>query len=112
MNDSQPPCPMCGEMILASAAKCQFCNEVFDPAPKKAKSKKKSKKYGPGDKDLSGGDIAVALLCSGIGCIAGLVWMVQGKPKGLKMFGLSLAMNIFWGVVRLVIQQSTQPGGP
>src|SRR5438309_1471562 len=25
------PCPMCGEMIVASAAKCRFCGEVFDP---------------------------------------------------------------------------------
>jgi DNA-directed RNA polymerase subunit M/transcription elongation factor TFIIS len=24
------PCPMCGEMILAKAAKCRFCGEVFD----------------------------------------------------------------------------------
>lgn len=25
------PCPACGEMIVASAAKCRFCGEVFDP---------------------------------------------------------------------------------
>lgn len=24
------PCPMCGEMILAAAAKCRFCGEIFD----------------------------------------------------------------------------------
>jgi uncharacterized RDD family membrane protein YckC/predicted RNA-binding Zn-ribbon protein involved in translation (DUF1610 family) len=24
------PCPMCGEMIAASAAKCRFCGEIFD----------------------------------------------------------------------------------
>ena len=41
------PCPMCGEMIVATAAKCRFCGEVFDPTLKKAKSKKK-KKYDAG----------------------------------------------------------------
>src|SRR5262252_974327 len=25
------PCPMCGEMILATAAKCRYCGEIFDP---------------------------------------------------------------------------------
>jgi hypothetical protein len=24
------PCPACGEMIIASAAKCRFCGEIFD----------------------------------------------------------------------------------
>jgi predicted RNA-binding Zn-ribbon protein involved in translation (DUF1610 family) len=31
------PCPMCGETILASAVKCRFCGEVFDPVLKKGK---------------------------------------------------------------------------
>jgi predicted RNA-binding Zn-ribbon protein involved in translation (DUF1610 family) len=103
-TEGRRPCPMCGEMILTTAAKCRFCGEVFDPTLKKAKSKKskKSKSYGPGDEDLSGGEIAVALLCSGIGCIAGLVWMIQGKPKGLKMFGISFVMAIVWNIIRFV----------
>jgi predicted RNA-binding Zn-ribbon protein involved in translation (DUF1610 family) len=25
------PCPMCGEMIPVAAAKCRFCNTIFDP---------------------------------------------------------------------------------
>jgi predicted RNA-binding Zn-ribbon protein involved in translation (DUF1610 family) len=39
-SESRRPCPMCGEMILASAAKCRYCNEVFDPALRKAKKPK------------------------------------------------------------------------
>lgn len=27
------PCPMCGELILESAAKCRFCNEYLDGRP-------------------------------------------------------------------------------
>jgi hypothetical protein len=100
--EARRPCPMCGEMILASAAKCRFCGEVFDPTLKKSKSKK----FGTEASELSTGDIVVALLCSGIGCIAGLVWMIQGKPKGLKMFGLSFLMVIVWNIINVVIQTS------
>jgi predicted RNA-binding Zn-ribbon protein involved in translation (DUF1610 family) len=36
-TESRRPCPMCGEMIMASAAKCRYCNEVFDPTLNKGK---------------------------------------------------------------------------
>jgi predicted RNA-binding Zn-ribbon protein involved in translation (DUF1610 family) len=114
-TEDRRPCPMCGEMILTTAAKCRYCGEVFDPALKKAKGSK-SKRYGPGEEDLTTGDKVVAVLCSGIGCIAGIVWMIQGKPKGKKMVGLSLAMNVVWIVIRLILEAATQQlriqGGP
>jgi predicted RNA-binding Zn-ribbon protein involved in translation (DUF1610 family) len=102
--ESRRPCPMCGEMILTSAAKCRYCGEVFDESIKKAKGSK-SRRYGPGDEDLSGGEILLGLLCSGIGCIVGIVWMIQGKPKGVKLFGLSILMNVVWGAVRLLLHE-------
>jgi predicted RNA-binding Zn-ribbon protein involved in translation (DUF1610 family) len=111
--EGRRPCPMCGEMILTTAAKCRYCGEVFDASLKKTRSKKS--KFGPGDASLSTGDIVVAVLCSGIGCIMGIVWMIQGKPKGSKMFGLSIAMNVFWWIVNVVLQVALQqmknPGG-
>jgi predicted RNA-binding Zn-ribbon protein involved in translation (DUF1610 family) len=30
-GEARRPCPECGEMIIAGAAKCRFCNAVFDP---------------------------------------------------------------------------------
>jgi hypothetical protein len=45
--DARRPCPMCGEMIVATAAKCRFCGEVLDATLKrtgKAKSGKGKKK--------------------------------------------------------------------
>ncbi len=30
-SEARRPCPQCGEMIVAGAAKCRFCNAVFDP---------------------------------------------------------------------------------
>jgi hypothetical protein len=100
------PCPMCGEMIPVSAVQCRFCHEIFDPAMKKAamKKAKKDKFYGGEDEDLSGGEWVVAIICSGIGCIMGIIWMIQGKPKGKKMFGISIAASIFWSVVRGIIE--------
>jgi predicted RNA-binding Zn-ribbon protein involved in translation (DUF1610 family) len=44
-TEARRPCPMCGEMIVATAAKCRFCGEVFDDTIKKVKkSGKKGKK--------------------------------------------------------------------
>jgi hypothetical protein len=80
---------------------------VFDPTLKKAKSKKKKKKkYDPEDESLTGSEIAIGIICSGIGCIAGLVWMIQGKPKGLKMVGLTIVADIVKSVIWGIIQAS------
>jgi DNA-directed RNA polymerase subunit M/transcription elongation factor TFIIS len=99
-EENRRPCPVCGELILTNALKCRYCGEVFDPALKRAARKKK----GDSDSDLTVAEYAVAILCSGIGCIAGIVWMIQGKPKGMKMFGLSLLCAFIWGVLNAMLQ--------
>jgi hypothetical protein len=48
-------------------------------------------------------DWVICVLCSGIGCIIGIVRMVQGKPSGAKMLGVSVLFMIIWTVVRLAI---------
>jgi hypothetical protein len=47
-TEGRRPCPMCGEMIVATAAKCRHCGEVFDSTVKTAKGRsgKGSKKKG------------------------------------------------------------------
>ena len=112
-TESRRPCPMCGEMILTTAAKCRFCGEIFDPMLKKTKGRKSVAE----DETISTAEMVLAVVCSGIGCIVGIVWMIQGKPKGLKMVGLSIAMNIFWLIVNFALrsmltQQGIRPGGP
>jgi predicted RNA-binding Zn-ribbon protein involved in translation (DUF1610 family) len=109
-DESRRPCPMCGEMIVTTAAKCRFCNEVFDATLKKAKSKKKKKKYDAEDESLTGSEIAVAILCDMIGCVAGLVWMIQGKPKGLKMVGITIAADVIKSIIYAVFQAASQHG--
>jgi len=107
-DDDRRPCPACGEMIIADAAKCRFCGEIFDPELKRLEKKKKRKSS---DSRMTGGDWVVAVVCSGIGCIVGIVWMIQGKPKGLKMMGVSIAFAVFWTFVRAAAEMALrQPG--
>ena len=98
------PCPECGEMIVKTAAKCRFCGEIFDPALKKAKRKLADET----GEEMSTGDWVVAVLCSGIGCIAGIVWMIQGKTKGPKMLGVSVAFMFLWGAIRAILVSMAQ----
>jgi hypothetical protein len=88
-------------MIVRDAVKCRFCGEVFDPVLKK--QQQKAMKATGEDADLSTGEWVVAILCSGIGCIIGIIWMIQGKPKGKKMLLVSLAVQGFWFIVQVLL---------
>jgi hypothetical protein len=98
-DEERRPCPMCGEMIRVNAGKCRYCGEIFDPTLRRLERKRK----GTDSDSMTTGDWVVAILCSGIGCIAGIIWTIQGKGKGPKMIGVSLAMVAFWTLVRLLI---------
>jgi hypothetical protein len=102
------PCPTCGEMIALGAAKCRFCDTIFDPVLRHMEKKKEKRSYSNDDSDLSAGEWVLAILCSGIGCIVGIVWLIQGKPKGGKMLGISLLFAFIWNVIRFAIEMSQQ----
>jgi len=101
-SEGRRPCPQCGEMIKVEAAKCRFCGEIFDAALKKEEEKKTV------DAEMTRGDWAVSVLCSGIGCIAGIVYMIQGKPKGLKMVGVSFLFAILWNIVVAIFEAASE----
>lgn len=107
-EDQRRPCPACGESIVRGAVKCRYCDEIFDPALKKRDKKvraKEARKAGTtGDADMSTGDWVLAVICSQIGCIAGIIWMIQGKPKGSKMIMASLGMVVVWQVIFAIIR--------
>jgi predicted RNA-binding Zn-ribbon protein involved in translation (DUF1610 family) len=100
------PCPKCGEMIARNAMKCRFCGEVLDPLLR-AQSTTRSSSYS-GDADLSVGDWVICILCSGIGCILAIIYIIQGKPKGTKMLIISLAVQAFWTIISFVLQSAQQ----
>jgi hypothetical protein len=103
-EDDRRPCPLCGEMILTTAAKCRYCGEVFDETLKRSEKKKKSRGASAVDENLTTGDWVFCILCGGIACIFGIVYAIQGKPKGLKMVGVALAAQFFWAAVRVIIE--------
>ena len=57
---------------------------------------------------LKAAEILAAILCSNIACIFGIVWMIQGKPKGVKMFLLALICAVVWNVLYFAL---TEGGG-
>ena len=104
-DEDRRPCPACGEMIRSTAKKCRYCDEVFD---KKLANRKKAAKS---DDELSAGDIAFCLIpcVSGLACIFGLVYGIQGKSRGWKMMGLSFAASVVWQILFAIIGQLGKP---
>jgi predicted RNA-binding Zn-ribbon protein involved in translation (DUF1610 family) len=81
--EQRRPCPACGEMIIATAVKCRFCGEVFDPVLRKGKEKKKRRKSsGDGSSATGGRDIGIGLLCIAIGLGITIASFANPTPDG------------------------------
>lgn len=106
-GEPRRPCPMCGEMIVVGAVKCRYCGEIFDPTLRRKEAKTR-RGGSASDDDLSSGDWVLAILCSGIGCIIGIVWLIQGKRKAGKMIGVSLLCAFLWNVLRFAIEMAAR----
>ena len=48
-------------------------------------------------------DWVLAALCSGVACLIGVIWLIQGKPKGLKMVGISFLFALLWNALRYAV---------
>ena len=83
------PCTFCGEMILKKSRKCRFCDEYQNEIDRKANAARL--KTDTSDESLTVGEIVFGLMCGFIALITGIVWMMQGKPKGGKLVMIALA---------------------
>jgi len=90
------PCPSCGEMIPTGAATCRFCGEIFDTRMHQHASR--SRGYNSDD-NLEAVDWFLAICCFNLGCIVGLVYLIQGKKKGLKMIGINILVQFALGFI-------------
>jgi DNA-directed RNA polymerase subunit M/transcription elongation factor TFIIS len=86
----QKECRFCGEMILVAARKCRHCGEYQNESDRRQAAGPKEVE----EENLTAGEWLLAILCSGIGCIVGIVWLCQGKKKGWKMIAVSIVANI------------------
>jgi len=108
--ESRRPCPACGEMIVAGAAVCRFCGEVFDSKlKKKSKSKRGSVGYDESDDNPSVGEWLIAIFCGLIGVIVAIVYIVQGKKKGWKMLAVPAGIFIISFIFGLISAMMEQP---
>jgi predicted RNA-binding Zn-ribbon protein involved in translation (DUF1610 family) len=95
------PCPVCGESIVATAAKCRFCGELFDS---RLKTRAKSEVRNSQDENLSAVDCVACVLVSGVTCVLGVVYMIQGKRRGTQMFAISVVAMVFWFIVVSIVE--------
>lgn len=126
IEDSQQPCPMCGEMINVDASKCRYCGEDLARAAKKLARKKRQQSAGmsssSADEQMTVSDWLLCIFFSGIGCIVSIIYLIMGKPKATKMLAVSAGMMVLGFVVGVVFQlviiarlaahAAQQQGGP
>jgi predicted RNA-binding Zn-ribbon protein involved in translation (DUF1610 family) len=99
-GEQRQPCPECGEMIIVGAAKCRFCNAIFDPKLKqmgggKSEELKQIAQYQRG------------LIFSVLGqIVAGVIWGMANashSPPLLLVGALGLLVAGIAGLVFVVL---------
>jgi hypothetical protein len=61
----------------------------------------------PPSEGLTTTDWVICVLCSGIGCIIGIIRLIQGKPNAGKMIGISILFAVIWSIVRFILEAVT-----
>jgi hypothetical protein len=97
-DEDSIPCRFCGEAIKRQAKKCRHCGEFLDGSARDAP------KQAPTDDTLSATEIIFGILCGGIACIFGIVWVLQGKKKGWKLIGIALISQMIFGAINAILK--------
>ena len=98
------PGPACGAVVGATAAKCDTCGAALDPALASRVRR------GSRDESLEAIDYILAFVpcLSLFGCVVGVLYLIQGRSKGIKMVLLSVVMSVIW----VVSCAKLRPGRP
>ena len=95
-------CPYCGEAIMATAKKCKYCQEWLDEFLRKINERMGKNE----DDNMTAVDVLLCVFCSGIGCVMGLIYAIQGKKKGWKMMVLSIVISFLFSLLRAIMEES------
>jgi hypothetical protein len=94
-------------MILADAIKCRYCGEIFDEDLRRAERRER-RGTAASDQNMSVGEWILAIILTDIACIIAIVWMIQGKPKGSKMFAVSLIIEVIKVAIFIAISSAAK----
>jgi hypothetical protein len=110
--EGRRPCPMCGELIVASAAKCRFCGEVFDQTLRKKKGKNAGKSASRSPR-VSAASASREIVVGGLCLVAGLGMTIvsfanaqAGKNSGRYFIWYGLIIGGVVGIVRGIQAQA------
>jgi DNA-directed RNA polymerase subunit RPC12/RpoP len=97
-------CPSCGSMISSFALICEHCGTNLKTGSKAAKASPRSGGGGGVDfSEMSGLDWVIAILCSGIGVIVGILRIIRGRPSGVPLLIVSISVAVAGAVIRIVL---------
>jgi len=94
-GEARRPCPECGEMIVAGAAKCRFCGAVFDPRLRRTSMNQGQSYQGFATTSMVLGILALPTFCFGI--VFGIVAIIfaaiakSGMNKSKNYEGKTMA---------------------
>lgn len=96
---------------LQKRAAFQTSTPPIEPAPDYRRQQPlnyPTQPFRPADADdkLTPVDWVLCVLCSAIGCIVGIVFIIQGKKKGAKMVLISIAFTMLWGLLQAAFRHN------
>jgi hypothetical protein len=114
-GEARRPCPECGEMIVAGAAKCRFCDAVFDPRLRGTSMHRGQSYQGFAITSLVLGIVSLFTSCFGIAFgIVAIIFAVVAKNgmtksknfegKGMATAGVVTGIigAVFWTIMTII----------
>ncbi len=87
---------------MATAKKCKYCQEWLDESLRKINERMGKNE----DDNMTAVNVLLCVFCSGIGCVMGLIYAIQGKKKGWKMMVLSIVISFLFSLLRAIMEES------